>query len=103
MKVFSLILLSLLPFIALSTNTCSMKSTYIPSSNMASFVSRYIDSVTPDNSLVELITNPSGQSALAYSKTLMPIIIPIFAFAVIATIFMIVACVQMCCVGCCNS
>jgi hypothetical protein len=33
----------------------------------------------------------------------MPFIIPIFAFAVIATIFMIVACIQICCVGCCNS
>lgn len=86
-----------------STTTCTMRSTYIPESNMAGFVSRYVDAVTPDDALVNLITNPSADTAIAYSKTLMPIVIPIFAFAVIAIIFMMVACIQICCVGCCNS
>ena len=96
------LLLLLLPLLTTSTS-CPMKSTYIPASSMSSFVNQYVDAVTPDNSLVDLITNPTPENALAYSKTIMPIVIPIFAFAVIATIFMIVACVQICCVGCCAS
>lgn len=97
-----LVLFILLPLLAFA-NTCVMKSTFIPASNMASFVNQYVDAVTPDNSLVNLITSPTGENALAYAKTIMPFIIPIFAFAVIATIFMIVACIQICCVGCCHS
>ena len=85
------------------SSNCDMKPTFIPSSSMSNFVTKYVNSVVPSNKLTALILDPSSSNLLEYSKSLMPIIIPIFAFAVIACIFCVVACIQICCVGCCNS
>lgn len=83
--------------------SCTTKATFIPTSDMSAFINRYIDSVVPSNTLATLIVNPNMDSLLTYSKSLMPIIIPIFAFAAIACIFCMVACIQICCVGCFQS
>lgn len=103
MKKTFLLLLILISASAQGTNDCTIKSTYISPSSMSKFIAKYIDSITPDDALVNLIVTPSNENIINYSKTLMPFVIPIFAFAVIATLFMIVACFQICCVGCCNS
>jgi hypothetical protein len=97
------IIIFFLVFYVQNSSPCNTNAYILPVGQMDNIIDKYVASVLQQNKLQDLILSPTLPNLQNYIMSILALVGPIFAMAVLIIFVVFICSLQMCCWNCCHA